>query len=374
MKVLYVHHAELAGGAAESLLCLLRHLADTCIEPTLVAPVTGAPELPGVRVVHTAPMAPRWSWNPLRLLEARGQMLRLARDVRHAARDRGAELIHANTWPAALAALSANVAPVIWHARDVRIRPLVTGWLKEHCIAAIAISHTVANFLRQRGFAPETVRVVYNGIDAEEFRPRRAREEVRAELNLAPDAQVVISVADMIPWKRHDLLLQAAARVRESVPNARFLFAGGRGEKQQRTRAVLQVQARHLGLAGHTAFLGYREDVADLLGASDLLWHAAPDEPFGRAVLEAMVLGLPVVVPASGGTAEIVEHGKSGLCVKPGSAEALAEGALRVLCEPDLARNLGAGARQRAVGHFSASQMVQGILAVYDEVVGRGAA
>lgn len=374
MKVLYVHHTELSGGAAGSLLCLLRHLGGTGIEPALLAPATRAPELPGVRMVHTAAMQFRWSLNPLRLLAARGDMLRLARDVRHSARDHGAELIAANTWPAALAGLSANVAPVIWHVRDVRIRPLVTGWLQERCAAEIAISHTVASFLHQRGFAPEGVHVVYNGIDAEEFRPRRTREEVRAELDLPPDVPVIISVAEMIPWKRHDLLLEAAPGVSRAVPETRFLFVGGRGRDQRDLRAHLESVARRLGLGGHVGFLGHREDVADLLAASDLFWHAAPDEPFGRAVLEAMVLGLPVVVPASGGTAELVEHGESGLCVTPESAEALAEGALRMLRDLELGRTLGAAARERALSHFSAARMVQGTLAVYEQVVGEGVA
>lgn len=372
MKVLYVHHAELAGGAAGSLLCLLRHLGGTGVEPTLLAPATRAPDLRGVRMVHTVPAQFRWSLNPLRLLSARAALLRLARDVRHAARDCEARLIHANTWPAALAALSANVAPVVWHVRDVRIRPLVTGWLQERCAAQIAISQTVEGFLQERGFPPEGIHLVYNGIDAGEFRPQRPREEVRGELSLPPDVPVVISVAELIPWKRHDLLLVAAGQIHKALPDARFLFVGGRGEGQQNLRVQLEADARRLGLSGHVDFVGHREDVADLLAASDLFWHAAPDEPFGRAVLEAMVLGVPVVVPASGGTAELVEHEHSGLCVNPGAAEPLAEGALRLVREPDLAGRLGAGARERALSRFTAAQMVQGTLAVYDEVVGRG--
>jgi len=374
VKVLYVHHTELAGGAAGSLLCLLRHLGGTGVEPTLLAPATRAPQLPGVRMIHTAAEEFRWSWNPMRLLAARRGMLRLARDVRHACRDCEAKLIHANTWPAALAALSANVGPVIWHVRDVRIRPLVTGWLQERCATQIAISQTVEAFLRGRGFAPEGIHVVYNGIDAEEFKPRRTRQEVRSELNFPADAPVIISVAEMIPWKRHDLLLVAAGEVHKAMPDARFLFVGGRGEGQKNLRAQLEADARDLGLCGHVDFIGHRDHVADLLAASDLFWHAAPDEPFGRAVLEAMVLGLAVVVPASGGTAELVEHDRSGLCVKPESAEALAEGVLGLLRAPGLAGRLGEGARQRALSRFTAAQMVQGTLAVYDEVVGRGAA
>jgi glycosyltransferase involved in cell wall biosynthesis len=290
--------------------------------------------------------------------------------VSRAARDCGAELIHANTWPAALAGISANVAPVIWHARDVRIRPLVTQWLRERCAATIAISRTVQEFLSERGFAADTVHVVYNGIDAEEFKPRRPKDQVRAELGIAPEVPVIISVAEMVPWKRQDLLLQAAARVKAALSDVHFLFVGGRGEAQRKLRMQLVTQAHSLGLAEYVDFLGHREDVADLLGASDLFWHAAPDEPFGRAVLEAMVTGLPVVVPASGGTAELVEHERSGLCVKPGSAEALAEGALRLLHDHDLARTLAVGARQRAVRCFSAAQMVQGTLAVYEQVAG----
>ena len=119
-------------------------------------------------------------------------------------------------------------------------------------------------------------------------------------------------------------------------------------------------------------FLGQRRDVADLVGAMDVFLHAAEDEPLGRAVMEAMTLGRPVVAPAAGGPAELIEDGVSGLLVSPGSAEALAHGVLRMLRDPDLAAACGGNAQRRMEAEFCAERMAAETVAIYRGLVGRG--
>jgi glycosyltransferase involved in cell wall biosynthesis len=376
LRVLYVHHTPMLGGAEGSLLCLLRHLPDDLVSPSLACPPGGLLERPGA--AGNADLYPLPAWHPrlsLTSWAAKAQMQHLATmaaAISGLARETGAELIHANSWPCALAAVSdrGHRLPVLWHVRDLQIRRPVTWWLRGRCSGQIAISHAVRDFLHQRGFSPERVHVVYNGIDTTELAPARDAENVRREFGVPPGAPLVVSVAQLVPWKRHDLLLQAARLILERFPTARFLLVGGDPAPRASRLEQLRSEARQMGLEHALTLAGYRADAADLVSAADVFYHAADAEPLGRVVLEAMVLGTPVVVPASAGPAEIVRDGVSGLTVEPGDARALAAGVVRMLAEPDLAASCVSGARERVCAQFSATAMANATLAVYGRILG----
>ncbi len=376
LRVLYVHHTPMLGGAEGSLLCLLRHLPDDLVSPSLACPPGGLLQQPGA--AGNANLYPMAAWHPRLSLTpwaAKAQMQHLAAmaaAIAGLARETGAELIHANSWPCALAAASNRGyrLPVLWHVRDLQIRRPVTWWLKGRCSGQIAISQAVRDFLHERGFSPERVHVVYNGIDTTELAPARDAADVRREFHVPPEVPLVVSVAQLVPWKRHDLLLQAARSILERVPTARFLLVGGDPVPGASRLEQLRSEARRMGLEHALIFAGYRADAADLVSAADVFYHAAEAEPLGRVVLEAMVLGTPVVVPASAGPAEIVQDGISGLTVIPGDARALAAGVLRLLSEPDLAASCVLGARERVRTQFSATAMVNATLAVYGRILG----
>lgn len=380
LKVLYVHHAPMAGGACESLLSLLRHLPPE-VTGMLLSPPGGALAVPGAAgradLRPVSPLQLHWSLSPAVLLKARADLARLSEEIRRAQKAFAPDLIHANTWPAALAATQARLGgiPVIWHVRDLRIRPLVLNRLGGQTSDCIAISQAVREFLLAQGATPERVHLVYNGLDLAEFRPQRSREEVRQELGLPPEARVMMAVGDLVAWKRHDLLLQAARVLQPQVPELLLVVVGGHGERHAQRRSELETLAQDLGLSGKVRFTGHREDVPDLLQACDVFVHAALDEPFGRVVLEAMALGKPVVVYDAAGPGELVQKEVSGLAVTPvGSAEALAGGVLRMLTEPDLALRCGEQARQRVAAEFTADRMAAETVAVYRRVLERSEA
>jgi len=371
LRVLYVHHTTMYGGAEGSLLCLLRHLPPDLVSPILACPPGGLLNQPGIagsaEVYPLEPWQPRFSLTPW---SVKGQMCRLtamAGAIAGLAKRTGAQLIHANSWPCAMSAVSdrSHRLPVLWHVRDLQIRSPVTWWLRSRCSAEIAISRVVERFLLERGFSPDRVSVVYNGIDATELRLSREPAAVRDELGVSPSAPVVISIAQLVPWKRHELMLQAAREVLDIVPAARFLFVGGDSVPGDGRQAHLQTEARRLGIADAVLFVGYRTDPLDLLNASDVFWHAAEAEPLGRSVLEAMALGKPVVVPASAGPGELVTHGATGLLVAPGDAHELGEGVVRMLADTDFSSACARAARQRVVSEFSAEAMAEGTVAVY---------
>jgi len=105
--------------------------------------------------------------------------------------------------------------------------------------------------------------------------------------------------------------------------------------------------------------------VAAVLAGLDVLVCPSDDEPFGMIVLEALAAGTPVVASDSGGPAEILEHGRSGLLFSTGNADALAAAVLRVLDEPGLGGRLAEEGRRRLRSAFTGTRYARDVEAIY---------
>jgi len=306
MRMLFVNHTSRMGGAEYSLLEVLRRLPDYGIEAVVTVPAGAFAEAlsaAGIAVeclpLH-APGRPRTLTGLGRgLVAVVTDTLRLHRTIRRLQ----PLLVHANSaksaFPAALAARSLGI-PCVWHCRD--LRPPGSRLLIRLCHRVVAISQTVARSLP----ASPKVAVIANGIDLERFDPARmSQHEARGALGIPVGTPLVLMVADIIPWKRHDLFLEAAAQVHRKRPMVQFAVAGGDRGEHPELLARLKVQTAALGLTGVVRWLGPCPDIVPWLAAADVLLHPAGDEPFGRVVCEALALECRVVVADSGGAAEI---------------------------------------------------------------------
>jgi glycosyltransferase involved in cell wall biosynthesis len=177
-------------------------------------------------------------------------------------------------------------------------------------------------------------------------------------------------VGNFTPWKRHELFLEAAARVLTRHPQARFLIVGDEVFPENRgRRALLQEQARGLGLDRSAIFLGQRSDMEKIMQALDVLASAAEAEACSRAMLEAMASGVPVVAADAGGNPELVLPEDTGLLFPPGDVAAFAA-AMGRLCEDRQARAaMGRNARRRAEREFAIERQVGEIQAIYDDLL-----
>jgi glycosyltransferase involved in cell wall biosynthesis len=124
-----------------------------------------------------------------------------------------------------------------------------------------------------------------------------------------------------------------------------------------------------LGVHERVRFLGHRDDVPALLAASDAFVLPSLFEGTPLALLEAMATGMPVVSSAIPGTDEVVSNGETGLLVRAGDPDALADALRRIVGEPELRARLGAAARRRAETEHSAVSSTRRVAAVYDEVL-----
>jgi glycosyltransferase involved in cell wall biosynthesis len=232
----------------------------------------------------------------------------------------------------------------------------------------IAISEHVRMFVEELAIPrPGTVRVVPYGIELEGRRPdRAARAAARTGYGICDDDVAVTIAARLIEGKGHDVLLDAVAVAAHRVPNLR-LFVAGDGP----LRAPLETRARALP-GGVVRFLGFVEDPRELIGASDLVaFPTLPNlgEGFGLSALEAMAAGVPVVASDAGALPEVVIDGETGLVVRGGAVEPLAEALAQLAGDAPERARLGAAGLARAKERFSLDSMVDGTLAVYEEAV-----
>lgn len=321
-----------------------------------------------------------WLVHPIRLHRDVFALARLVREMRAAK----PALVHTHSSKAGIlgraAARIARVPRVVhtvhgWSFNDTQ-PPIVARLFRALERAAARSTDRivcVSDADRREGIAsgigrPEAYRLVRSGIDPQEFAPRPgARERVRAELGIGPGELLAGTVACLKPQKAPlDLVETAAAALRADL-RLRFVLAGD-GE----LRAAVETRARDLGLGDRFRLLGWRRDVPDLLAALDLFVLTSLFEGLPRAVLQAMVAGIPVVATAVGGTPEVVRDGETGLLVRPGDSLGAAAAILRLAAEPETGRRLAAAASSRIGEEFDVRGMVRSLDDLYAELLDPG--
>jgi len=239
-------------------------------------------------------------------------------------------------------------------------------WVLRRFVRVAAVSTAERGRLVRAGVPADRVVVIHNGLDTDMLRSRvrRSRELVRARLGVRSGELVALAIGRLRPVKGHDVLLKAWALLQQEQFPARLWIAG-----DGYWREWLWQRARELGLGRSVTFLGYRDDVPDLIQAADLVVSASRDESFGLVLLEGMALGRPVVATAVGGVPELVVDGETGLLVPPEDPEALATAVRRLLSDPVLAAQLGMAGVARARSQFSLDATARQLAQLYREAL-----
>jgi len=211
-----------------------------------------------------------------------------------------------------------------------------------------------------------TVEVVVHGTNlSDALAARDRREAVRAKLGVHPDEVVIITVANFRAHKAYPDLLSAARQVVDAATQpCRFLAVG-----QGPLAAEVDNQRRRLGLENHFELLGCRDDVFDLLAASDVFVLASKVEGYPVALMEALAVGLPVVATAVGGIPDAIRSGDNGILVPPGRPDLLAVALLDLVGDAEKRRNL-ADAAQASGQAFDAEMAVRRTEEIYGTLTG----
>jgi len=249
-----------------------------------------------------------------------------------------------------------------WRQFSYRVLERLGAWW---CDRLVMISQPLIDWAVEARIAPRTKCVkVYSGIDVHAFRVRQANASLRAELGFRDHEFVVGEVAKLWRGKGHEVLLRAAASLKERIPELRLLIVGEGGLQNDLARL-----AKELGLADRIVFTGFRQDVPAVTHSLDVAVLPSLFEGMGRAVLEAQAAGKPVVASRVGGIPDLIADGKTGLLIEPGNVAHLADALLRLYEQPRLRQELGAQAQQAVVERFDAATMVRQLQGLYEALL-----
>lgn len=251
--------------------------------------------------------------------------------------------------------------PLLQHLENLTNRYTTAVFANSEAVRRDALAHERLD--------PAKVRVIYNGVAVERFgpgSPAAARApELRRELRLTEDDLVLISVANLHPYKGHEDLLRAVASLLPRHPNLKLLLPG----RDQGARPGIETMIADLGLQNVVRLLGERTDVPELLSLSDIFIHPSHQEGFSNSILEAMASAKPVVVTRVGGNPEAITDGVHGLIVPPRDPAALSAALERLLLDPGLRRSMGERGRERIHADFTFDAMTCQFIGWYEQLV-----
>jgi len=300
--------------------------------------------------------------------------------VKEFLKEKKVDLIHAHGTRAA--------SNVLWAARSLKIPVVYTihGWsfhpdqrplLKRMRIAgesyitnrtAVNISVSEANQASGKenikGF--ESVLVNY-GIDQKKFSPAGVTKNVRAELNIAPDALLVLFIARFTKQKQPLAMIRAFKAALESVPEMRLLMVGDGELREEALRLSSELE-----LGDRVLFQTFRQDVPDVLAAADIfvlpsLWEGLP-----IGLLEAMAMGKAIIASDVDGTGEVLKHRENGLLIKTNPlVSSLTEALIQLGRDREMQKKFQEKAIETISGRFNVTRMAREIEAIYNDVLNK---
>ena len=305
--------------------------------------------------------------------------LKVARDMRRVIRERQIDLVHSISYPASLyAAFAARWCgvPQLWHEHNIKRIHAVNSRLYRFaaatCPAVIGPSKAVTSNLARAGIAGHRLRTVYNGVDLGRFDvDEEAVAACRGEFGLGPSGCAIGLFGQMLPYKGHRTLIEAAPAILQSVPQARFFFVGALENPPYQDELRRAIEAARLAKA--FTFLGWRRDIPVVLRAMDAVSVlTTTPEPAALGLMEAMAASRPVVATRTGGTAEIVVDGETGLLVPPGDSSAVALALTGLLKNGDRMAALGRAGRLRVEREFTLERHLAAMERIYGDACSAG--
>ena len=364
VRVLYLSHAFMVGGAEDMVLNLVRYLPDRfapsvmCINQA--GPIGAEIAAAGVplQVLGLTPGVKR----PFDLVRLRDAVFASEPHIVHTF------LLTASLY-GRLAAMLAGVPIVIGsevniYGRKARLHTLAERWLMRGTDAVVASAAAVRDFyVDQIGADRTKVEVIYNAVDWSQLETTTSRDQMRASLGIDTAAPVAGIVGRLTEQKAHRVLFEAMAR-HPSLSNLHLVVTGD-GE----LRDELHRRAESLGLSPRVHFTGIRRDVGNVLGAIDMFVMPSFWEGLPLALVHAMGAGLPVVASAVAGVPEVVRHAETGLLVQPGDVDGLANALARLVDDPAERSRLGRAARDYVRPRFGVDGFVASTTALYDRLL-----
>jgi len=271
-----------------------------------------------------------------------------------------------DSWIASFAAKIANV-PVLVRTRhlSVHISKHILNFVYRMPDAIITTGESIRRMMMEENrLDGNKIFSIPTGVMLDRFHPGVSGRGIREELQIPEGTKVVTMVAVLRSWKRHGIFLEAARIALSVMPSVVFLIVGdGPGMNN------IQRKIEDLELEKNVIMTGYREDIPEILSASDacaLTSESAEGVP--QAVLQYLAMKKPVVATNVGSISEVIRPEETGLLVEPNNAEAVADGILRLLQDEKLSKRLGENGRFRVEKNYNYDNMLDRTIELYTTI------
>lgn len=387
-KILFVHSSNEMYGADVILLELIRACDRSQWTPAVIVPCDVpyegrfTRELERIQVDSRAmklAVLRRRYFSPAGFPRYLAYFARSTLALAHIIRREGFDVVHSNTTAVLPGAFAARLTkrPHIWHSHEMIVSPrsvrLLTARLAPRMSRVVlTVSDAVKQHMLQDNPAARNIRVLHNGIDVERFANATGRSRIRSEFGYSESDVVVGTLARISRGKGQGYLARAAALLKDTQPDLKYLLVGDAFVGQEHLVDELRQTIAELGLEGRITLTGYRSDGPDVLAALDIcvLPSTLPDS-FPTVVLEGMAAGKPVIATDWGGAKEMVTEGETGYIVPTDDEQTLSQRLAELASSESLRTAMGEAGQRRAVQHFTKERMGQEFWMVVNEVATR---
>ncbi len=389
MRIVYLNHSGKVSGAEISLLTFFKGLRGRKeIEPILACPAEGAlkerAQDMGFPIVNTESFEAGFTRNPLSFLGYGVRLLRIGKKFASIVEEIKADLIDANSVRAGLVASASTLfykTPIVVHVRDCVPRNKI-GILTRRIIARraskiVANSSYVAHHFALDDSMFRKIDVVYNPLDLSSFDPEKVDGSQFKKMFKVNGRYSLLGVVGQIsPWKGLIDVIRAMPKVLSSFPETRLLIVG---EPKFDTASArydniaylkeLKSLVEELNLKKEIIFTGERSDIPEVMKAIDLLILPSWEEPFGRALIEAMAMEKPVISTNVGGPTEIIEDGVTGILLPPKNPEIIAQAVIELASKKKKSKEMGRRGRKEVQRRFNTDTYIAKMLSIYKKIL-----
>jgi len=245
-------------------------------------------------------------------------------------------------------------------------RRLAYRLVAKHADKFVAVSYDLKNYLAYDiGIPEDRIRVVHNGIDVNLFsNDKTGKSDIKSDLAISDSDYVIIVVAALFEMKGHKDLLESIGNLGEDAKDVKVLFVGDGWYKPELIR-----KTKELGIEDKVEFLGFRNNIAELLSISKLFILPSYSEGLPVSVLEAMSSELPVIATDVGGMREVIKDGENGYLIPPGNPQVLADRVRYCIHNELLAKELSKKGRPFVVDKFSLDTMLGNYESMYENLL-----
>jgi len=233
-----------------------------------------------------------------------------------------------------------------------------------YAFRTVAVSENLKKFLIGKiKFHPSDISVIFNGVNVSRFFPNDDEISNRFKHELGLQGIIIGAIGNLYPVKGHIHLIRAARLIADKFDGANFVVIG----KMTDYYKNLAEEVERLRLTDRFRFLGFRDDIPQLMQLIDIFVLPSSEETFSIATIEALASSKPVVATRCGGPEDIITDGKHGFLVPPGNPEKLAEKILELIKNPDLRRALGGEGLKLVREKFTTEAMYYNYKRLYEE-------